>query len=153
VAILGVGNLFRSDDAAGILVTRALSNRDCAADTDHILILEAGQAPENATWELRKFAPDLVLFVDAAQMGERPGAIRWIPDASIDSMSASTHSLPLSMVARYLTLELGCRTAVLGIQVHSSQFGEKVSDEVLQAVNEAAGELDEAFGRFFSATV
>jgi hydrogenase 3 maturation protease len=148
-----VGNLFRSDDAAGILAARALSSCACASDTDHILILEAGQTPENATWELRKFAPHLVLFVDAAQMGERPGAIRWILDASIDSMSASTHSLPLSMVARYLTLELGCRTAVLGIQVCSSEFGERVSEEVLRAVAEAAGELDEALCKFFSATV
>jgi hypothetical protein len=55
------------------------------------------------------------------------------------------------MVARYLTLELGCRTAVLGIQVCSSEFGEKVSEEVLEAVNEAAGELDETLRKFLSA--
>src|SRR5512145_297908 len=77
IAILGVGNPFRSDDAAGILIARVLSQRECA-DIDHVLILEAGQAPENRTGELRKFSPGLVLIVDAAEMGETPGVIRWV---------------------------------------------------------------------------
>ena len=36
---MGIGNTLRSDDAAGMLVARALSQRECAADTDHILIM------------------------------------------------------------------------------------------------------------------
>jgi hydrogenase 3 maturation protease len=142
IAILGVGNLFRSEDAAGILVARALSNRECAADTDHILILEAGQAPENRTGELRKFAPELVLIVDAAEMGETPGAIRWISGEEIDGMSASTHSLPLSMLIHYLKLDIKCDVRLLGIQVGSNEVGENVSMEVLQAVDEIVYELD-----------
>ena len=149
VAILGVGNLFRSDDAAGILVARALLKTQSAGDTEHIRIIEAGQTPENATWELRKFAPDLVLFVDAAEMGKSPGTIQWISEDVIDSLSASTHSLPLSMLAHYLRLELSCKTAMLGIQPHSKEVGEIVSEEVLRAVNEAVGELDEVLRMFF----
>ena len=141
--VLGVGNSFRSDDAAGILVARALSQRRCA-DTNRVLILEAGQAPENRTGELRKFNPDLVLIVDAAEMGEHPGAIRWISEMDIDGMSASTHSLPLSMLAHYLKLELNCDVKLLGIQVRSNEVGENVSAEVLQAVDEVVDELDQS---------
>ena len=144
LAILGVGNQFRSDDAAGVLIARALSNRECALDTDHILIIEAGHAPENTTGELRKFAPDLVLIIDAAEMREKPGTIQWIPEAAIDGMSASTHSLPLSMLARYLTLDLNCTVVLLGIQPGSNEVGGEISPEVLQATQEIVDELDES---------
>ena len=144
IAVLGVGNLFRSDDAAGILVARALSQRECAADPNHVLILEAGPAPENRTGELRKFAPDVILIADAADMGETPGAIRWIAEEEIDGMSASTHSLPLSMLIHYLRLELNCNVRILGIQVGSNEVGQNISPEVMQVVDEIVGEFDQA---------
>ena len=136
--MIGVGNPLRSDDGAGVLVARRLANRA----TDHLLVIEAGQAPENRTGELRRFAPDLVLIVDAAEMGEAPGAIGWIPEESIDGMSACTHSLPLSMLAYYLKLELGCRVIFLGIQPASNELGERVSAKVLQAIDEIMEGLD-----------
>lgn len=144
IAILGVGNPFRSDDAAGMLIARALLNRECAADTEHVLIIGAGHAPENTTGELRKFAPGLVLIIDAAEMGEKPGSIQWIPEDRIDGMSASTHSLPLSMLARYLRLELSCTVTLLGIQPGSNEIGENVSAEVLGAVKETVKGLNES---------
>ncbi len=143
VALVGIGNSFRSDDAAGMLVVRLLSQHECAADKGHLLIVEAGHAPENRTAELRAFAPDLVLLVDAAEMGKEPGAVEWISEDDIDGMSASTHSLPLSMLAKYLTLELDCQVSLLGIQPRANEVGEAVSAEVLQAVEEVVKGLAE----------
>jgi hydrogenase 3 maturation protease len=144
VAVVGVGNALRSDDAAGVLAARELLHRECATDVDHILILEGGQAPESLSGQLRKFAPDLVLFIDAANLGEKPGTVQWISEECIDGMSASTHSLPLSMLARYLSLELNCEVIFLGIQPRSNEVGEFVSAEVQQVVHEVVQELDEA---------
>jgi hydrogenase 3 maturation protease len=132
----------RSDDAAGILIARALSRKECATYAESLLIVEGGHAPENRTGELRTFTPDLVLIVDAADMGEKPGAIQFIAEESIDGMSASTHSLPLSMLARYLVLDLHCTVKLLGIQPGSNDVGERVSPQVLQAVDEIVEELD-----------
>jgi Ni,Fe-hydrogenase maturation factor len=56
-------------------------------------------------------------------------------------MSVSTHSLPLSMLARYLTLELHCMVALIGIQPKSNDVGEIVSTEVLQAVDVIVDEI------------
>jgi len=145
ISVLGVGNPFRSDDGAGVLVARRLACRECALDTGHLLIIEAGHAPENTTGELRRFAPDLVLIIDAADMGEKPGTVKWIPEEAIDGMSASTHSLPLSLLARYLTLELNCTVALLGIQPTSNTIGDDISSEVAQAVQEIVDELDGSF--------
>lgn len=140
IAVLGIGNLMRSDDAAGMLVARALLLREAA---DNVLVLEGGPAPENQTADLRKFAPDLVLLVDAADMGKAPGVVDWISEDDIDGMSASTHSLPLSMLVKFLTLDLGCQVNLLGIQAASNEVGETVSPEVLRAIEEVANGLDE----------
>src|ERR1041385_2007174 len=78
IAIVGIGNPYRSDDAAGILIARELSQREFAADREHFLICEAGHAPENVTGGLRKFAPSLVLLIDAAEMDKEPGIVEWI---------------------------------------------------------------------------
>jgi hydrogenase 3 maturation protease len=127
----------RGGAGAGVLVARRLANRA----TDHLLVIEAGQAPENRTTALRRFAPDLVLIVDATGIGGTPGTVGWISEECIDGLSASTHSLPLSMLARYL--KLNCDVMFLGIQPASNEFGEKVSAEVLQAVSEIVEGLDE----------
>jgi hydrogenase 3 maturation protease len=136
VAILGIGNPLRSDDAAGVLVARRLADSALLRDLDWVLVIEAGHAPENATAGLRRFGPQVVLLIDAAEMGEAPGTIRWVDMEEIDGMSASTHTLPLSMLAKYLILELGCEVKILGIQPQTTEIGEWVSRNVLLAVDE-----------------
>jgi hydrogenase 3 maturation protease len=144
IAIVGIGNEYRSDDAAGILIARALSQREYGANADHILICEADHAPENVTGELRRFSPTLVLLIDAAEMSKAPGTVEWIREEDIDGMSASTHSLPLSMLSLYLRMELNCKVSLLGIQPKSNEVGETVSEEVLQAIDEVVAGLGES---------
>lgn len=148
IAILGIGNEMRGDDAAGILIVRALSLR--VANSGCLRIIEGGRAPENATGDLRKFSPDLVLLIDAADMGKEAGYIALIPMEQIDGISANTHSLPLSMLARYLTLELNCEVALLGIQPKSIEMGESVNDAVNQAVNDIVEEISTLCSECFS---
>jgi len=141
IAFVGIGNKLRSDDAAGILVVQKLMQSRCVRHLKHVLVMDAGHAPENMTGELRRFAPDVIMLMDAAEMGELPGTVRWIPMEALDGMSASTHSMPLSMLAGYLTLELPCAVALLGIQLRSNGFGDIVSPEVLQAIDEIVKEV------------
>jgi hydrogenase 3 maturation protease len=141
IAILGIGNTLRSDDAAGVWVARRLTESRLFPDPDSFLVLEAGHAPENCTAALRRFAPDIVLLIDAADMDEVSGAIRWIDMDEIDGISATTHTLPLSMLAMYLSLELDCEVKLLGIQPESVEVGEQVCAEVLHSVNEIVDEL------------
>jgi len=140
---VGIGNPLRNDDAAGLLVARKLLQRECAADVDHLLVIEAGHAPENVTGELRNFRPELIILIDAADMRAEPGTINWVPIQSIEGISASTHSLPLSMLARYLTLELNCAVVLIGIQPIYTEVGEKVSVTVLNAIQEIVEEISQ----------
>lgn len=122
VAIVGIGNELSGDDAAGIAVTRALHsklrNHPMAPSFS---IIEAGTAPENITATLRRFDADLVVLVDAAQMDQAPGTVRWCDAESAEGFGASTHTLPLNLFALYLQSEIGCEVKLLGIQpAHSS---------------------------------
>ncbi|HAX70765.1 MAG TPA: hypothetical protein DCY14_14230 [Anaerolineae bacterium] len=135
VAVVGIGNEFRNDDAAGVLVARMLLQYE---NPGHALILRAGHAPENFTSELRAYRPHLVLMIDAADMGAAPGEVSLIPFDQIDGMTASTHSLPLSMLSRYLTLELNCAIVLIGIQAVSNDVGETVDPSVMMAVHDVA---------------
>lgn len=141
--LVGIGSDLRGDDSAGLMVARALLNNERFAGASHLLVVEGGPAPENHTGKIRAFQPELVLFIDAAQMDESPGAIQWIPLDSIDGMSASSHSLPLSMLARYLNLEIGCEVAVLGIQPQQNEISAELSPFVRAAVDEIIAGIGE----------
>lgn len=83
---------------------------------------------------IRRFAPALVILVDAAEMGDPPGMIRWLDWRDADGLDASTHALPASMLARYLIAELSCEVAVIGIQVQDTSLGVAVSPPVRRAI-------------------
>lgn len=141
--LIGIGSDLRGDDSAGLLVVRSLLRNETGTKSPHLLIVEAGPVPENHTGKLRAFNPELVLLIDAAHMGEVPGAIQWISLDAIDGMSASTHSLPLSMVAQYIISEFGCNVAVLGIQAGRNEFGAELTIPVRNALNEIVEEFQD----------
>lgn len=134
--IVGIGNELSGDDAAGLAVVRAL--RKSLAEKPGLLLIEAGPAPENYTAPIRRFNPELILLIDAADLGEPPGQIFWLDWRQIDALSASTHSLPPSLFINYLTGELDCRVGFLGIQVQQLESGQPLSPPVLAAVEEIA---------------
>jgi len=141
VAVVGVGQELNGDDAAGVQVAQALSRRQRAGRSDasrpvpfSLLVIEGGHAPENCTGAIRRFTPDLVLLVDAAEMGDPPGTIRWLDWHEAVGLDASTHSLPASMVARYLVGELSCEVALIGIQVQDTSLGAGISPPVRRAI-------------------
>jgi hydrogenase 3 maturation protease len=139
VAVLGVGSVLRSDDAAGVRVANALRRYRLPG----VATVDGGSAPENCTAELRRISPSHLVIVDCAQMGEDAGAVRLIEAADIAGVSFGTHALPLSVLADYVAREIGCRVTVIGIQPASIEFGEGLSPEVSAAVQEVALALKE----------
>lgn len=130
----------RGDDAAGVAVARALQARlpksDGLGKSYRVTAIDAGPAPENFTGSLRRFEPDLALLIDAAQMDEAPGAVRWLAWPDVDGFDASTHTLPPRLVAQYLSDELGCQVALIGIQPADTSIGAPLSADVYTAVDE-----------------
>jgi hydrogenase 3 maturation protease len=141
IAVIGIGNELRGDDAAGLALARELRALIPAQVGDRYLVVEAGSAPENMCGLLRRFKPDLVLLVDAANLGTEPGTLQWLEWPMAVGFSVSTHSLPIHMVAAYLEAELGCVVELLGIQPASIAFNAPLSPPVSRAVKAAAKEL------------
>ena len=142
IAILGIGNELNGDDAAGVLVARGLLKKARGYESRQnsqapvCYIVEAGLAPEAFTGPLRRFQPDLVILVDAAELGEPPGAVGWFDWPQAEGMSASTHTLPPTVLAQFLMREMGCGVMLVGIQPKSLAFDAGVSAEVSLAVNQ-----------------
>ncbi len=141
--MLGVGSSLRSDDAVGL---RAAA-RVAALDLPGVIAVEGGSAPENATAEIRRLSPDTVIIVDAADMGEQPGAIRLIDPASASGVSFGTHGLSLAVLAGYLEAEIGCTVILVGIQPAGVEYGEGLSQAAEQAADHLARVLAELLAR------
>jgi hydrogenase 3 maturation protease len=139
VAVLGVGNEMNGDDGAGVRVVRALAAR--LAATPELLLIDGGVAPENYTGPLRRFRPDLIVEIDAAHQDQPPGTLAWIDWREADGMSASTHTLPPSVLASFLTTDLGCQMALIGIQPAALEMGHPLSPAVEAAVDRLATQL------------
>ena len=114
IAVMGIGNILYEDDAAGVALVEIL--HPLVVDHNHLLVVNAGIAPENFSGVLRRFDPALVVLADAAQMYEKPGTVRWLGWRETTGYTGSTHTLPPHILATYLTQELSCEVALLGIQ-------------------------------------
>jgi hydrogenase 3 maturation protease len=139
VALVGIGHELHGDDAVGVALARMLKMR--VPERGGLLVVEAGPMPENSSGTLRRFGPDLVLLVDAAQMGAEPGTVRWLAWQIAGGNGVSTHTLPLTLFARYLTAELGCEVALIGIQPADLAFGAALSPAVREAAEATAEAL------------
>jgi hydrogenase 3 maturation protease len=139
VAVLGVGNEMNGDDGAGVRVVKALAAR--LAATPGLLLIDGGVAPENYTGPLRRFRPDLIVEIDAAHQDQPPGTLAWIDWREADGMSASTHTLPPSVLASFLTTDLGCQMALIGVQPATLEMGHPLSPAVEAAVDRLAAQM------------
>jgi hydrogenase 3 maturation protease len=141
--VVGIGSELNGDDAAGIHVARELAR--AAGIPANFLALDGGSIPENASGPLRKFKPDLVILVDAADMGVEPGTVAWLEVDQIDGMSASSHTLPLSVLGGYLESEIGCGVHYLGIQPARLDFAAELTPPVKAAVREIVATIKQTF--------
>jgi hydrogenase 3 maturation protease len=147
IAFVGVGQELRGDDAAGVIIVRRLmdSPRKTTspsgapatsgnAPREELFLFEAGLLPEAAAGPLRRYQPEWVVFIDSAEMGEPPGTIRWLDPLQAEGFAGSTHTFPISGLSKYLSVELGCRVVILGIQPENLEFDSPVSEEVERAI-------------------
>ena len=139
IAIIGVGSELNGDDAAGLWVAR---NLQASHLPEHYFVFDGGSIPENASGPLRRFQPDLVILVDAADMSLEAGTIQWLDQDKMDGMSASSHTLPLSVFGKFLSKEINCQVEYLGIQPARLDFATELTKPVNKAVTKIAKEIE-----------
>jgi hydrogenase 3 maturation protease len=128
------------DDAAGACLVDELSRGRPPAKgpfSAELVAIDAGTAPESYTSIIRQRRPDLLILVDAADMGLLPGTLRTIQPDKISVLSFSTHSMPLSLFISYVEKFCG-RVVLVGMQPRQTQIATRVSKEVRKSAKELA---------------
>lgn len=146
VAVIGVGNAARGDDAAGAFAARDLLGGRLPLP-EKALVIDAGDVPENFTGVIRAFKPDLVVIVDSARAGQPPGSVFLVDPADVAEEDISTHRVPLSRLARYVRETMGSRVMILGIAPSSLEEGAAVVPAVGRAVRRVVSALRSALGK------
>ncbi len=123
--LLGVGNDIRGDDAVGELVVRELKSEDWDK-------IDCGSVPENHITLIEEGQYDLVVIVDAAKMGLKPGEIRIVPRKHLGVFTMSTHALPLSTVMDFLERKVE-EVYLIGIQPKDMSLKEGMTLELKEA--------------------
>jgi hydrogenase 3 maturation protease len=112
LAVVGIGDELSSSDRLGMTAAWEIDRQKIPG----VQVFLAGTVPENITGTLRRYGPDHVLFLDAAEMGKRPGTLAIIAPGQVRARFFSTHALPLPVVMQYIEREIGAPVTLLGIQ-------------------------------------
>ncbi len=120
--LIGIGNALRRDDGAGTYVAERMSGSGWA-------VLDCGTVPENFTSVVRRAHPDLLVLVDAAEMGIPPGSFRIVGREQIEDVSIGTHHLPLSHLIDFLA-DVAGSIIFIGIQPAIVEDGEGLTPAV-----------------------
>ena len=125
--LVGIGNVIRLDDGLGPYMAQHFKAEGWQT-------LDCGTVPENFTSKIKQLQPELVLFVDAAEMDLEPGEFRIIPKEQIKDFSCGTHNLPLSLMMDFIQQSLDVEMLFVGVQPVSVDDGEGLSPEVFQGL-------------------
>jgi len=148
VAVIGLGNELRHDDAAGLEVVRALRGRGCARG---VRLLEHEGEPLTLLELWRDLAA--VVLVDAINAGAQAGTVHRI-DASVEPIPPSpdractTHAVGLEEtleLARALG-RLPARAIVYALEGERFDIGRGLSEAVRAAVEPLADAVVEEAG-------
>jgi len=129
--IITIGNNLRSDDGVGPFIAQNSSKLKTG-----LVLLNAGEKPENIIDEAVEKKPSRVIIIDAANFGGTVGEVKVIDSEHIPNTTLSTHTFPLKVIAKLLETDCQAPVHFLGIQPQSVELGENLSAEVKAAANE-----------------
>ena len=124
--LLGIGRAGHGDDGLGPVFARAFRHPDWRG-------IAAGTVPENYTGLVRRLHPDLLVLLDAADMGLPPGTLRRLSPADVRARDFGTHAPSIGQLADFLA-DCAGRVVVLGIQPASVAPGARLSAPVRAAL-------------------
>lgn len=134
IAVLGLGNLMRTDDAVGMLAAQALSREEGLGEG--VAVVEGGTLGLDLLHPLRDVTH--LLALDAVEAGVAPGTIlRFVNDETANlPISKSVHLLGFADLigAMRLTGRVPWEIVVLGVQPESTGWGTELTSRVQNAL-------------------
>ena len=131
VVILGIGNTLRSDDGAGSVLTSRIKGKT------PFVVFDAQESPENYLEKIIQEKPDTVVIIDAVDFGGKPGEFKFLQAQDIKTVNLfATHNASISLTINYLQNNLKADIIILIIQPKNINFGDKLSREVADTLDE-----------------
>ncbi len=129
ITVIGIGNLLCSDDGLGVHFTRYFEKKA----PEGVDVIDGGTSSVDLLPYLA--GRKKVIFIDAIDVGDRPGAIfRIEPEqlASHASAELSVHDADLATLLRMaeLTGDMPEQVVIFAVQVKSLELGMELSHEV-----------------------
>lgn len=120
--LMGIGNELKGDDGVGNRIARLFSHPDW-------LSLPCETVPENFAGVVERERPELLVMIDAADMGIEPGGIRIIPQNKLGSDVQGTHGQPLRQLVSILGKH-AVKIIFIGVQPGNTGLGEDMSPQL-----------------------
>ncbi|MCF8304385.1 MAG: hydrogenase maturation protease [Bacteroidales bacterium] len=124
---VGIGNVLKKDDGAGVYVTRQLEQYK------GVRTLTVEVSIENYIGKINSLNPETLVLVDSVDLGREAGYYKLLPLEEIRDVTVNTHNISLNKVAELFEAE---RILVLGIQPQQLGFGEGLSRAVQSSADE-----------------
>jgi hydrogenase 3 maturation protease len=131
VAVLGVGNILRSDDGFGELLAERLRNKI------DLKVFAGGSAPENYLGVIMRQNPQTVLVVDAVDFGGSVGEAKIFELKELNSKSFfCTHNHTLDFLCNFLKSNIQVDLYLLAVQPKNLKLGDAVSPQVQERLEQ-----------------
>jgi len=127
LAIVGLGHPLRGDDYVGSYAMKAIMEATDGGLPRGAYLFDAEDAVEALVAKLARIGLKHVIFIDACEMGQRPGQASLLPVTETSYPFFTTHGIPLKILAEQLLSD--CKVWVLAIQPKQTEFGESLSPE------------------------
>jgi hydrogenase maturation protease len=143
VLILGIGNTLLSDEGIGVHLVQRLQHQ--VGEVPGIECLDGGTLSFTLAEPIAR--ADVLIVVDAARMGERPGTLKIFHDQEMDRYlqgnRASVHEVSLGDLLDIARLSdtLPARRCLVGIEPEKLDWGESLSEAVAPAVETGINEI------------
>ena len=128
VLILGIGNRLCGDDAFGSILAERLGKKL------DIPIIDAGDVPENYLGPIETSGADLVLVLDAADLGVNPGELSLIEMDQLKEIWMSTHTANLALLFKVIPEGRRPDAVLVAIQPEQTEAGQGLSRSVESAM-------------------
>jgi hydrogenase 3 maturation protease len=132
ILFVGIGNLLKSDDGAGVYISKRIKN------SERIFTLTVEVSIENYIGKINRIDPDFLILIDCVNMNMPSGTCKIVDVSQIADMTFNTHNISLRRLSEFFNMEV----FILGIQPLNIDFGENISylvkavaDRIIKQIN------------------
>lgn len=130
---IGVGNVLKSDDGAGVVISRQIIERP------GIRSLTVEVSIENYIGKINSMEPGEIVILDAMDLGAEPGTDRLVALDKVEDITFNTHNISLGRLGDFFHYP----AYVLGIQPRTVVIGDELSPPVLKTVNRIIRQINQ----------